>query len=183
MLTSRLSRGRPPTHTGPPHNPCEGQASSAQEPGTMAHACFYLETCLARVELFVLFSTKKKKKKKKKKGNALRPQDVFLHAGILMQTMGRKKMTTRKDRSAFAVPSRLLFWFCFKNTLWAAAKSPAVSGAESFCRALTASACRTHARTHARTHTHSNTPLVCPASWVSESIGNNQTCSPRGVVW
>lgn len=37
----------------------------------------------------------------------------FLHAGILMQTMGRKKMTTRKDTiclcSAFKVIILVLF--------------------------------------------------------------------------
>ena len=67
------------------------------------------------------------------------------------------------------MPSRSLFWFCFKNAFWAAAKSPAVSRAESFHRALTASACRTHARTHAHTHTQTHRWSVQPPGSVNQS--------------
>ena len=77
LLTLRLSRGRPPARKGPLHDPREGQTSSAQELGTRAHMLF-LETCLARVEVFVLFSIRKEKK-----GNALWPQDVFSACGHL----------------------------------------------------------------------------------------------------
>ena len=67
------------------------------------------------------------------------------------------------------MPSRSLFWFCFKNALWAAAKSPAVSRVESLRRALTASACRTHARTHAHTHTQTHRWSAQPPGSVNQS--------------
>lgn len=54
---------------------------------------------MARVEVFVLFSTKKK-------GNALRPQDVFLARGHLNAEDGKEEMTTRKGTICLCGASR-----------------------------------------------------------------------------
>ena len=83
------------------------------------------------------------------------------------QTMGRKKMTTRKDTIWLFSAFKVIILVLFKNVLAVAATSPAVSrwNADGI-RML---------RTHAQAQKHTQ---LGPASWVNESVRHNQ----RGVV-
>lgn len=176
LLTSKSSWGGPQPHTGhSPATPARGRQACTPrlkgsthtqqtELGTTARTCFYLEACNTLGQgwrIFFFFFTKKERKK----GNVIWPQDVFFaygHHNSAIQTMGRRKIQPERTWSALSDIVEVIITVLFKNALWVAAESPAVSSRNASTRHWW--------HTHA-THTHSNAHPAIPSllgQWINQ---------------